>query len=72
MCGDTRIPRDTGVGHTIPGETHIPATLVNGSVIEPLYYFCYSAIFEGSAKNERWFRMILGKRVVDENSFNSP
>ena len=25
MCGDTRIPRDTCAGHTIPGETRIPA-----------------------------------------------
>ena len=22
MCGDTRIPRDTCAGHTIPGDTH--------------------------------------------------
>ena len=26
MFGDTRIPRDTCAGHTIPGETRIPAT----------------------------------------------
>ena len=26
MCGDTRIPRDTCAGHTIPRETRIPAT----------------------------------------------
>ena len=28
MCGDTRIPRDRCAGHTIPGETRIPATPV--------------------------------------------
>ena len=27
MCGDTRIPRDTCAGHTIPRETRIPATV---------------------------------------------
>ena len=27
MCGDTRIPRDACVGHTLPGETRITMTL---------------------------------------------
>ena len=37
MCGDTRIPRDTCAGHTIPGETRIPATPVSKLAIMSVF-----------------------------------
>ena len=46
MCGDTRIPRDTCAGHTIPGETRIPATPVTRKpAMVPLVLYLNQYIF---------------------------
>ena len=51
MCGDTRIPRDTCVGHTIPWELRIPATTARVPLMIPFRKKCRLLLLGELAKH---------------------